>query len=84
MEKDQAYSSVSLVRAGIVFVAVETGAVVVAWACVWWSARTTVNAMKAMGRIVQPPRAIVSPTRTPPRTSMEMPVSHGRCPIHFP
>src|SRR6266403_1951598 len=51
MENDQAVSSASLVNAGVVSFAVETGAFVISWARALSPARATANAIRARNRI---------------------------------
>src|SRR5205807_7034802 len=51
MENDQAFSSVSLVTAGVVSFAVETGVFVISWARALSPAKATANAIKARNRI---------------------------------
>src|SRR5256885_2262832 len=51
MENDQAFSSASLVNAGVVSFAVKTGAFLISWARALSPAKTTANAIKARNRI---------------------------------
>src|SRR5436190_23727625 len=51
MENDQAFSSASLVNAGVVSFAVETGVFVVSWARALSPAKATANAIRARNGI---------------------------------